>query len=108
MHLRVLETNQEVLKHVPDALIAVRRELELPINEAALRRMFAEQQAATLEVARRFLEHSGDLGKSLEAAAAGDSAAREVGSSAVLEERSGQLIAGKEVIGASLGPTELH
>jgi ribosomal protein L3 len=59
LSLRIVETNQEVLKHVPDALIAVRRELELPVDEAALRRMFSEQQAAALEIARHLLEHTG-------------------------------------------------
>jgi hypothetical protein len=108
VHLRMLEANQKVLRHVPDALIAVRRELELPINEAALRRMFAEQQAATLEVARRFLEHTGEVGKSLEAGAAGDVAVREAGIAIVAEERPGQIPAEREAISAPPGSSELH
>jgi hypothetical protein len=109
VHLRVLETNQKVLKHVPDALLAVRRELELPINEAALRRMFAEQQAATLEVARRFLEHTGEISRALEAGALGDAVGKDATTSpAVREARSGQILAEREVISVPLESSELH
>lgn len=95
--LRVLEMNQEVLKHVPDALIAVRRELELPTNEDALRRMFAEQQTATLRISRRLLAHT-DV---LERAPAPVSPASP-------EERSGQILDEGEAMSLRPELPELH
>ena len=95
--LRVLEMNQEVLKHVPDALIAVRRELELPTNEDALRRMFAEQQTATLRISRRLLAHTDVIER-----------APPPVSPASPEERSGQILDEGEAMSPRPELPELH
>ncbi len=94
LSMRILATNQEVLKHVPDALIAVRRELELPVDEPALRRIFAEQQTAALEVARHLLEHTGAGGQTAQAGAARDLGAREPEGRAVPAEGPGLILPG--------------
>jgi hypothetical protein len=97
VRLRVLEMNQEVLRHVPDALLAVRRELELPTNEDALRRMFAEQQAAILRISRRLLAHTDVIER-----------APPPVSPAAPEEGSGQIIEEGEAMSMRPGSPELH
>jgi hypothetical protein len=104
LHLRILEVNQEILKHVPDALIAVRRELELPINEAVLRRFFAEQQTSTLEVARRVLDQTGTMEKAPQMGAISGVTTKEPKSPVIPEERPAPILAEAEATGAP----ELH
>ena len=106
MRLRMLEMNQEVLKHVPDALIAVRRELELPINEEALRRMFAEQQTATLALSRRLLlAHHRAIESAQPLGAVGAVAPQAPARPASAEE---QMLEESDGISMQPGPPELH
>jgi len=69
---KLTELMPTVTQHVPDTLLAARRELELPIDEAAYRRQYREMQSDAEEMLKAFIARMRGLGKPPAAGTGGD------------------------------------